>query len=365
MRLDNISLYNFRNYQKLNIDLNEGLNFFVGNNGSGKTNLLEAIYFLALAKSYKTNETNLIRVNNQFARISSHIINNQYSFDLKIIISEKGKKVLINDKKIKKLSDYIGNLKVLSFLPEDIMIIKSSPKDRRYFIDIIYGQIDRYYLNELSNYKLLLKQRNELLKQLTESDKPDMILLDVITEQLSISAGKIISFRKGFVKQINNQLQSMYQFITDKKHDFVFTYNPSVEENIEKVMKSKYKTDLLLGTTNIGPHRDDYEFLFDNLQAKNHASQGEQRIMILGLIFAIANIIYNNNKERPVFLLDDVFSELDSIKQNKIIKYLIKLNAQTIITTTSLKNIEKTILQDAKIFKIYNNAIREEQNARV
>lgn len=362
MKLDSISLYNFRNYHKQNVALSERVNFFVGNNGSGKTNLLEAIYFLALAKSYKTNETNLIRYEHPFARITAQAQDNNRSFELKVIISEKGKKVLINRVETKKLSDYIGNINVLSFLPEDLMIIKGSPRDRRYFIDIIYGQIDRHYLDELSNYKLLLKQRNELLKKLAETQKPDMLLLDVITEQLAASADQIIQYRTTFIKRINMSLKTMYQFLTDKQQHFKFLYHPSIEQNVERTLKAKYKSDLILRTTNQGPHRDDYGFTFDTLNAKDYASQGEQRVMVLALILAIAEIIYNLKKERPIFLLDDVFSELDAKRQNRLIKYLIKLDAQTIITTTSLKHVEETILKDAKIFHVYNNTIREEQN---
>lgn len=361
MKLDSIILYNFRNYHKQEVIFNKGVNFFVGNNGSGKTNLLESIYFLAFAKSYKTSEINLIRYSHPFARVQAKAQDTLRSFELKLILSESGKRAMINNVEIKKLSDYIGSINVLAFLPEDLMIIKGSPRDRRYYIDLIYGQMDRHYLNELGSYKGLLKQRNELLKQLAESPKPDILLLDVITEQLAASAKKIVSFRKKFVDRINMSLKTMYQFISDKTELFEFQYRPSIEENIEAIMKSKYKSDLLLRTTNTGPHRDDYDFMINQKPARDNASQGEQRIMVLALILAIAETIYNIRKERPVFLLDDVFSELDEKRQNRLIKYLSKLDAQTIITTTTLDQIEPSILNQAKVFRVFNNSIREEQ----
>lgn len=359
MKLEKISLYKFRNYDKQDVILNKGVNFFVGNNGSGKTNLLEAIYFLALAKSYKTNETNLIKYEHKFSRITATARDRDRAYQLKLIISDKGKRALINNQEIKRLSDYIGTINILSFLPEDLLIIKGSPRDRRYFIDLIYGQIDKHYLNELTNYKILLKQRNELLKSLSESEKPDLLLLDVITEQLATSAEAIVKFRRNFIKQINSTLKSMYRFLSDKDHDFLFEYLPSADSNIESLLKSKYRTDLLLKTTNIGPHRDDYGFLMDSLPAKDNASQGEQRIMVLAILLAIGEIIFKTKHERPVFLLDDVFSELDGKRQNKLIKYLVGLDAQTIITTTSLNHIEAEILKDSKIFQVQANAIRE------
>jgi len=360
MKLNDLSLYNFRNYNKQEVVFGKGVNFFVGDNGSGKTNLLEAIYFLSLAKSYKTNETNLIRYNHEFTRINANAFARGKKLQLKVIISEKGKRALINSQEVKKLSNYIGTINILSFLPEDLLIIKGSPKDRRYFIDIVYGQIDKQYLFELSNYKILLKQRNELLKKLSESENPDLTLLDILTEQLSVSAKTIVNFRKVFIDKINESLKNMYRFLSDKQSDFVFKYNPSVEGDIESKIKSKYKNDLYLKTTNLGPHRDDYDFLIDKNQAKDNASQGEQRIMVLAIILAISDIIFAKNQERPIFLLDDVFSELDSKRQNKLIRYLMKLETQAIITTTHLDNIEKSILKDSKIFRVQNNTIRED-----
>ena len=152
----------------------------------------------------------------------------------------------------------------------------------------------------------------------------------------------------------------MYQFLSDKKVDFVLKYNPSLENDIEKTLKSKYKNDIYLKTTNLGPHRDDFDFLLRDLSAKDNASQGEQRIMVLAVVLAISDIIEEKYKERPIFLLDDVFSELDSKRQNKLIKYLLKLEAQAIITTTNLENIQEQILKKSTIFRVQNNTIMEE-----
>jgi DNA replication and repair protein RecF len=360
MKINNLSLYNFRNYNKLEIAFSKGVNIFVGDNGSGKTNLLEAIYFLSLAKSYKTSDINVLRYDQEFAKISAVGIKGDRKINLKVVVSKLGKKTLVNNNEIRRLSDYIGTINVLSFLPEDLMIIKGSPKDRRYFIDMVYGQIDRQYLNELSNYRVLLKQRNELLKSLAETDNTDYTLLDVITEQLAGSIEIVNGFRKSFVEKVNNSLKKMYRFLSEKDEDFIFKYLPSIDENIEAVLKSKYRSDIYLRTTNYGPHRDDYDFVIGELPAKDNASQGEQRVMVLALMLAISDIIYEKYNERPIFLLDDVFSELDSIRQNKLIKYLLKLEAQAIITTTNLENIQETILKDSTIFRVQKGSIREE-----
>ena len=360
MKLNNLFLYNCRNYTKQEIVFSKGVNFLIGENGSGKTNLLEAIYFLSFAKSYKTNETNLIKYKTSFSRIQSEVEVKNKKHNLKVIITEQGKKAIVNEIEIKKLSNYIGTINIISFLPEDLMIIKGSPKDRRYFIDLMYGQIDRQYLKELSNYKGLLKQRNELLKNLSDNNSKDLTLLDIITEQLADSADLIVNFRKNFIEKINSKLNEMYRFISDKNRKFVFEYKPSIEADFELFLKSRYKNDLYLKTTSYCPHRDDYDFVIDQILAKDSASQGEQRIMVLALILAISEIVYERQQERPIFLLDDVFSELDTIRQNRLIKYLIKLDAQTIITTTDLENIEESIVKQSKIFLVQNNTIREE-----
>lgn len=360
MILEKLTLSNFRNYKKQEVVFDKGINFLIGDNGSGKTNLLEAIYFLSLAKSYKTSETNLIKYNTRFARIQTVVHIKDRIKTLKVVITEKGKKALINDNEIKRLSDYIGTINVISFLPEDLMVIKGSPKDRRYFVDVMYGQIDKQYLKELSNYKQLLKQRNELLKHLSESKKPDLTLLDVITEQISDSADLIVNFRKIFIDNINYYLNEMYKFLSNNDQKFVFTYKPSISDDFENQFKCKYKNDLYLKTTSSGPHRDDYSFSINELNAKDNASQGEQRIMMLALVLAISKIIYDKNNERPIFLLDDVFSELDAARQNRLIKYLLQLKAQTIITTTNLTNINQEVIDKSKVFKVHNNTIREE-----
>lgn len=360
MRINSLELSNFRNYSKLHVFLDKNVNFFVGANGSGKTNLLESIYFLSLAKSYKTSDVNLIKYNTQFARIESEVFTNSRNKKFKVIITSKGKKAIVDGVEIKRLSSYIGLINVISFLPEDIMMIKGSPKERRYYIDLVYGQIDRQYLKELSNYKTLLKQRNEVLKNISDSKSNDYTLLDVITEQLSDSADLVVNFRKNFIEKINSKLTDLHRFLSDKEKPFEFRYSPSIERNFEVEMKKKYKKDIYLKTTSSGPHRDDYEFILDNLTAKDNASQGEQRIMVLALILAISETIFDNRNERPIFLLDDVFSELDTIRQNKLIEYLIKLNAQTIITTTNIDTVDNSILDKSKILSVSDDAIREE-----
>lgn len=362
MNINHLSLYNYRGYLKQDITFSPGVNLFIGLNGSGKTNLLEAIYFLSLAKSYKTDDVNLIKFNQDFARIQLDFFAKDKSQNIKIIITKNKKKIILNGHEIQRLSHYIGQINVVSFLPEDMQLIKGPPKHRRYFIDSMIGQMDKNYLIELSHYKKILKERNELIKKLSEQPKPDMTLLDIYTEQLAISAENMMVFRKQFVNQINQYLQSIHPYLSSQPQPFMYKYLPSIEGGVEKALKDQYRKDLFSRTTTSGPHRDDYQFLIENLDAKDLASQGEQRIMILALLLAITKIIHNKKSEPPILLLDDVFSELDGLRQNKLIHYLNESNLQTIITTTTTNHIEKKILDNSSIFNVKDHFIRRHKH---
>ncbi len=359
MLINTLSLYNYRGYKKADIAFEKGVNFFIGNNGSGKTNLLEAIYFLALAKSYKTTDISTIRSGKEFARISATIFSEK-KFEPKIVISKIGKKISINNSEVDKLSDYIGKVQVLAFLPEDMDLIKGPPKNRRYFIDMIIGQIDKNYLLELSNYKNVLRQRNELLKIIAENKTKDFTLLDIYTEQLAKSAEIIIELRKKFVEAINIELIQMHHYLAANSKKVEFKYNPLTEKNILKELKDKYQKDILFRTTGTGPHRDDYDFLIDNTSAQDYASQGEQRVLILAIILSIANIIMKQKNNKPILLLDDVFSELDYLRQNQLVKYLNSSELQSIITSTNIKDINNNFLNNSKMFTVKNHIVKED-----
>jgi DNA replication and repair protein RecF len=360
MIINNLSLYNFRGYAKQDIVFGKGVNFFIGNNGSGKTNLLEAIYFLALAKSYKTNDSSVIKTEEDFSRVQAKV-SAERDFSAKIIISRLGKKISVNNHEVDKLSDYIGKLKVLAFLPEDMDLIKGPPKNRRYFIDIVIGQVDKNYLIELSNYKNILRQRNELLKTLAEKKNKDYTLLDIYTEQLAKSAEIIIKYRNLFVDDINKELVKMYHYLSANNKLISFVYQPVIDNNLLAAFKDRYSKDLIFRTTSVGPHRDDYDFLIDETEVKDFASQGEQRIIILSILLSIANIIMKQKQVKPILLLDDVFSELDYLRQNQLVKYLNSTNLQSIITTTNIKDINNSFLENAKIFNVNNHFVKEDR----
>jgi len=358
MKINHLSLNNYRGYHHQDIAFSKGVNLLIGNNGSGKTNLLEAIYFLSMAKSYKSEDIHLIHSNELFAKINVRFETIKGHERIQLIISKNKKKILLNDREITKLSDLIGHINVVSFLPEDMNLIKGPPKDRRYLIDSIIGQIDKNYLLELQNYKSILKQRNELLKTLSESKNPDITLLDIFTEQLASSAIKIVGYRQLFFNNVNQQLKNVYRYLSNLNHEFILQYTPSIEIDFEKTLKENYRKDLFYKNTSLGPHRDDYQFIIQSLDAKDFASQGEQRIMILAMILSVTEVIEKKKNDSPILLLDDVFSELDETRQNKLIHYLNQSHLQSIITTTSTNHIQSYILNESKLFYVKNHFIR-------
>ncbi len=362
MRIETVALFDFRNYRKQTVTLGPGLNFLIGANGEGKTNFLESLYTLALSKSYKAADRELIRFECQFAKTRAAVAAASGKIDLQIILAEEGKKAICNGQEIKRLSDYIGLLNVVLFAPEDMNLVKGSPVDRRYFIDIVLGQVDKHYLDALSAYKHALKQRNEWLKRAQITKNVDQDLLDVLTEQLATAGEEVIARRRTFLEIIDRKAAKTYQFLATKQEDLGLTYLPSVSEKLLQTLKTRYKTDIQAGTTNHGPHRDDVGFTLNGMAAASYASQGEQRMIVLAVDMALVEYIEEIKQDRPLFLLDDVLSELDRDKQNRLLRHLADSGIQAVITATTITEIEADIIRRAKIFTVVNGNIREEQH---
>jgi DNA replication and repair protein RecF len=360
MRIKTIALTNFRNYRKQIVTLGPGLNFIIGSNGEGKTNFLEAIYVLSLVKSYKAPDRDLVLIGTETSRVAATIESNDRDIDLAVAFSDEGKMASHNRQAAQKMSDYIGTMNVVLFTPDDMELVKGGPAERRYFIDVVLGQTDKNYLSELTRYKRVLKQRNELLKQMQERKSDDRTLLDVLTEQLGTAGETIVRIRSAFLQELSSGSGQMYRYLTTKNEELTIAYVPSVGTDLPGELHRRQPADLFAGTTNFGPHRDDLEWFIGGQPAKNYASQGEQRMIILSVDMALCDYIARIKGDRPVFLLDDVFSELDADKQNKLIRYLAESGNQAVITATSLAEIDEQFTRQATIFQVFKGSIREE-----
>lgn len=357
MYIKEIEYSNFRNLIDNKISFNEYVNIFVGKNGQGKTNLLESIYLISLTKSFKTNRlNNIIAFEKDYFNIKSNLIKNNYSYDLNFSYVNNKKKILINNNSINKFKDIIGLLNVILFVPEDMMLLKSSPSNRRKLMDIELSKIYPNYLISLSSYLKILKQRNILLKDINL----DKDLISVYDEQL-IKYGLIINkYRIDFFNDVVVLMQEIYQEISNS-NDFIsieYLSNINKKNTYLDNMKISLERDLVFKQTHIGIHRDDFIILINNKEAASFASQGEQRTIILSLKLALIKYVKNKTGEYPILLLDDVMSELDDFRQYNLMKIL-NNKVQTFITTTSLNNINNEFMINRKVFSIDNGLIKE------
>lgn len=368
MYLSKIEINNIRNIKKEHLKLCNTINIFIGDNAQGKTNILESIYILALTKSHRIGfETNIIKNGFKSGKISGILRYKDELKELEINFKEDKKKVFINKKEIKKIASYISNMNVIMFCPTDLDIIKGSPQIRRNLLNIQISQLYPLYVNYLNEYNKILKTRNEYLKQMSINGFSDTRYLDIINEKLVDRGIQIYIYRKKYLDYINNKIDGIYKNITNLKGlNIIYENNLDLEKfEIDEIrnkfihkLKSNIKREISQGMTLYGPHRDDFSFYIENENMKYYASQGQQRIAIISFKLAEVNLFQEEKGTSPILLLDDIFSELDINKRNKLIKYIPE-DVQTIITTTDLKNIQKKIINRAKIFIVDQGKITE------
>lgn len=370
MYLSELSLKKFRNYIDINISLKNGINILIGKNAQGKTNFLESIYVLSLTHSHRTNnDRDLINWDNNEAYIGGKLVKKTGIIPIELIIGKKGKKGKVNHLEQTKLSTYVGNINVVLFAPEDLKIVKGSPSIRRQFMNQEFGQISPKYLYNLSQYKSILKQKNNYLKKIKYNKSSDLLYLDVLNDQLSAYGAEIVKARKKFLKKLEKWSQDLYGKISQNAEKLTFDYNNQVSEKTDdsidifyekykKKFKEYQKKEIDQGTTLIGPHRDDLLFKLNNKNVQSFGSQGQQRSVALAVKLSEIDLMKEVTGEYPILLLDDVLSELDDFRQTHLLK-AIQSKVQTFLTTTSLSGIIEKLIDTPKIFKVNSGNIVE------
>ena len=283
---------------------------------------------------------------------------------LEIMMNAKGKMVSINNIPIKKVSAYISNFTVLLFCPDDLELIKGSPSERRKFLNLEIGQLDNKYFKVLNEYNKLVKNRNEYLRGINKN-KYDEKYIEVLNYQLSEKASLLYKYRFSFIDQLKVNLKKIYKEITSNSIEIKYKNSCDLDkydqEKIKEILNSKLKNNLskeiYQGNTLYGPHKDDFEIYIDGKSLREYGSQGQQRLVVLCLKISELEIFKENKSEYPVLLLDDVFSELDIDKRNKIMSFINK-EIQVFITSTDVENINKEILKHAKIYNIEKGTIK-------
>lgn len=335
MIVKNLKLTNFRNYQFLNIDFARGVNYIVGDNAKGKTNLIEAIYALSFGKSFKTsNNIELINKDSIMATIKADVVFDDYQKTIEIKISKEGKKILVNSKAINKLSEINDIINVLSFVPKDTNLLKDSPKLRRNFMNATLSKNDKQYLTNLINYEKLLKERNEALRApILNKD-----LLNVLTLQMARYAKEIYISRSNLVDALNNVLSTVYNKISLNQESLRIKYlklikdSDDYERKFVELFDKSYETDLRRKSTTTGIQREDFQLFLGDRNLALYGSQGENRMAVIALKLAPYFLIKDERK-LPVIILDDVLSELDKKREQALLNFLNDLN-QVFITNT-------------------------------
>ena len=361
MIISSLKVENFRNYSNESLTFSKGLNILMGQNAQGKTNLLEAIYLCAIGKSYRTSKESLfIKQGENKAKISINLVKQSGDESISLRFSHKEKKqVFINDILVRKLSELIGEVNIVFFFPEDLKLIKEAPQDRRRFMDIDISQASKSYLYLLQRYEKILNQRNKLIKTSSSIEVLNRTI-SIWDEQLSEVASKIIYARIKFINRLKPHVEKMHRDLTGEDACLTISYqgvtgesSAEIKAKLLEIYSTSHEKDYELKFTSTGPHRDDIKIMLDGIDLRSMGSQGQQRTAALALKLAELDIFENELNERPILLLDDVFSELDHNRRNRLIQ--VALRQQTFIACTDLAGTQ--VNEDFNIIKIKNGSV--------
>ena len=353
MYIKSLILRNFRNYDRLNISFAEAFNIIYGNNAQGKTNIIEAIFLCASGRSHRTSkDQELLKYGTE-------------GFDVKLLLEKEGieeeieifynaddkKKIKINEIPVKKMGDLMGHLNAVIFSPEDLLLIKQGPAERRRFADITLSQLRPSYFYDLQKYAKILYQRNTLLKNiLMKRELEDT--LDVWDMHLVKTGTRIIKGRRNFIIKLDALAKKWHHKLTNNEENLNLKYSPSfefrdnaddleMEELFRRMLERNRGKEIQKGSTSIGPHRDDIDILLNGESTKIYGSQGQQRTSVLSMKLAEIDLMKEESGDYPVLLLDDVLSELDEMRREHLIESI--KGVQTFITCT-----EKSFFQKSK-----------------
>lgn len=376
MFIKKLEIKNFRNYSDLEIDFNSKKILFIGKNAQGKTNLLEAVYYLSALDSLRAkNDSELIKWGEQMCSIKAQIKKFDIDIDLEININPPARKKLkVNGITKNKSSDFISNVSAVCFTTNDLLLLRGTPDDRRKWLDTAISQIFPAYVERLAKYNKIRTQKNNCLKNFKGNINADCALLDVWNEQLAVTGSNITFIRINFLhelqkiakekhKQISNNesLSIAYNstIIGDINCHTKFEYNNEyILKNFKQKLEEKKYEEIIRSQSIIGPHRDDVSYFINETESKKFASQGQQRTIVLSLKLAELELIKEKINTNAILLLDDVLAELDDIRQNFLLD-AIGDETQTIITSVDTLHFKQEYLQNVDIFEIKENIINK------
>lgn len=349
MMIKKIHLRDYRNISSIDFNLHPKLNIIIGENGAGKTNILESMIVVSNTKSFRTIDDRDLIMKTKDATLIDIVGDNDY----RVVVSNQGKKLFINKKAILKTSNFIGKLNCILFKPSDLELFSQSSKERRKIFDIEIGKIDNQYLKSLLAYTKLLKDKNHLLKQ----NNIDENYLEIVEESMVSNIYLIEKRRQIFIDYINSCIEKIYFDLSNRNDKIMIIYKKSFdidEDLIKESIKKNRDKDLLYRYTLLGPHRDDIIFKFNDYPIQTIASQGQKRLVMISFKLALASFVENVTNKKPIILLDDILSELDIYNRQRLLEK-IKNIGQTVITTTDILGLKN--ISDGQIIKIKKGAL--------
>ena len=359
MIIKSIELCNFRNYEREEFHFHEGTNVLYGDNAQGKTNVLEAIFVGGTTKSHKgSKDADMIMKGREEAHLRYFVEKNDCTYKVEIHMRKgRTKGIAIDGLPIGSSKELMGLCNIIFFSPEDLGIIKDGPEQRRRFMDMELCQINKAYLYYLTQYKKILKQRNALLKQIQQ--KQDLKeTLEIWDNQLVENGSKLIEIREQFVEEVADIMKEKHRNLTGGQEDIEVRYKPNcTAKDFSRQLFMEGDRDVILGTTTVGPHRDDIQFFINGQEVKVYGSQGQKRTAALSLKMAEIEIVEKIIGEKPILLLDDVLSELDRSRQNYLLENI--KGIQTIITCTGLEEFVTNGININQTFEIVNGKIND------
>ncbi len=363
MRIEELKLKNFRNYDFLDLSFDEATNIFYGDNAQGKTNILEAIYVSGTTKSHRgAKDREMIQFGQEEAHIETKVIRHEIPYQIDIHLKKNGTKgIAINKMPIRRASELFGIINLVFFSPEDLNIIKSGPGARRRFMDMELSQLDKVYYNDLTSYTRAMNQRNAILKECgygsTAQEISALETLDIWEEQLIEYGEKIRKRRKQFIDEINEIVSNTHKKLTGERENIHLVYEPSCGElSLGEAVKKYRDRDLRFKNTSVGPHRDDICFLVGEEDLRRYGSQGQQRTAALSLKLSEIELVKRKIHDTPVLLLDDVLSELDQHRQTYLLDDIHDI--QTLLTCTGVDEFVNHRFSINKVFHVQNGQVQ-------
>jgi len=353
-----IHVHGFRNLRSQPIDLSPGINLFVGDNGQGKTNLLEAIHVLAALRSFRTPSLKeLVAHGAERAAIDGAVLRDEVPMQLRVVLEKGIRRAWMGSRPVQNVKDYLGQLKAIAFSPDDVSMIKGAPPNRRRFLDHAVFLFCPDHLRTMREFRTSLAARNRLLKE--SFGRPDRDLIDSFSLTLARAGASVSKARRALFSRLEPSASRFLTELEGRDAEVSLEYQPGWDmgenptaEALHSALTRRFERDLQRGSTGVGPHLDDFDVRLNGQSARHFASQGQQRSASVALLLAVVEEALRAGSEKPVVLLDDVSSELDSSRRECLFRYVLSLESQVLITTTDPRSVEGVISRVDRRFSV-------------